>query len=159
MNSITMTPQHVLAVCLGNICRSPMAEGLLRHHIQRSGLRIKVDSAGTSGHHTGEHPDRRSISEMKRHGLDISNQRSRQFTKKDFDRFDVILVMDRANFDDVKAMAAGRQDWQNKVHLMVKDQEVPDPYYGGNDGFAHVHRMVDEAAETWVARWKTGVSY
>ena len=136
-----------------------MAEGLLRHHIQRSGLRIKVDSAGTSGHHAGEQPDRRSVSEMKRHGLDISNQRSRQFTKKDFDRFDVILVMDRTNFEDVKAMAAERHDWQDKIHLMVKDQEVPDPYYGGNDGFARVHRMVDEAAETWVARWKTGDSY
>ena len=97
-------PARVLAVCLGNICRSPMAEGLLRHHIQTKGLRIKVDSAGTNGYHNGEAPDPRAQAEMRRHGIEIASQESRQITRKDFDIYDAILVMDSSNHHDVMAL-------------------------------------------------------
>lgn len=144
----------MLAVCLGNICRSPMAEGLLRHHIQQHGLRAKVDSAGTSNHHQGEPPDRRAQQEMKRHGIDISSQRSRPFVQADFEKFDLILVMDQSNLRDVLAMAHGNEEWVDKVHMMVDDEEVPDPYYGGASGFAEVFDLLDRASEDWVRSLK-----
>ena len=148
------SPARVLAVCLGNICRSPMAEGLLRHHIQSKGLRIKVDSAGTNGFHNGEAPDRRAQQEMRRHGMDISKQRSRQISQRDFDDFDLILVMDASNFEDVLALAGDREDWQEKVQMFVDDGDVPDPYFGGASGFAHVFELVDAAADRWTEEWK-----
>lgn len=154
---MSSTPTRVLAVCLGNICRSPMAEGILRHHIQTNGLRIKVDSAGTNGYHNGEAPDRRAQQEMRRHGIDISKQISRQIARKDFDEFDLILVMDESNLNDVNALAGDREDWLDKIHLFLEEDNVPDPYYGGSDGFAHVYQLVDEAAEDWVRRWKSGI--
>ena len=155
--SMSDCPQRVLAVCLGNICRSPMAEGLLRHHIQTNGLRVKVDSAGTNGLHNGEAPDRRAQQEMRRHGIDISKQVSRQLTRKDFEAFDLILVMDSSNLRDALDLAGEREEWQEKVQLFLEDANVPDPYYGGPEGFAHVFRLADEAAEDWVSRWKSGV--
>jgi len=148
------TPVSMLAVCLGNICRSPMAEGLLRHHIQQHGLRAKVDSAGTSNHHQGEPPDRRAQQEMKRHGIDISSQRSRPFVHADFETFDLILVMDQSNLRDVLAMAQGKDEWVDKVHLILDDEEIPDPYYGGASGFAEVFEMLDRASEDWVRSLK-----
>jgi len=154
---MSSTPTRVLAVCLGNICRSPMAEGVLRRHIQTNGLRIKVDSAGTNGYHNGEAPDRRAQQEMRRHGIDISKQISRQIARKDFDEFDLILVMDESNLNDVNALAGDREDWLDKIHLFLEEDNVPDPYYGGSDGFAHVYQLVDEAAEDWVRRWKSGI--
>jgi protein-tyrosine phosphatase len=134
-----------------------MAEGVLRHHIQTNGLRIKVDSAGTNGYHNGEAPDRRAQQEMRRHGIDISKQVSRQIARKDFDDFDLILVMDESNLQDVTALAGDREDWVDKIHLFLEEDNVPDPYYGGADGFAHVYELVDEAAADWVRRWKSGV--
>ena len=154
---MSSTPTRVLAVCLGNICRSPMAKGVLRRHIQTNGLRIKVDSAGTNGYHNGEAPDRRAQQEMRRHGIDISKQISRQIARKDFDEFDLILVMDESNLNDVNALAGDREDWLDKIHLFLEEDNVPDPYYGGSDGFAHVYQLVDEAAEDWVRRWKSGI--
>ena len=154
---MSSTPTRVLAVCLRNICRSPMAEGVLRRHIQTNGLRIKVDSAGTNGYHNGEAPDRRAQQEMRRHGIDISKQISRQIARKDFDEFDLILVMDESNLNDVNALAGDREDWLDKIHLFLEEDNVPDPYYGGSDGFAHVYQLVDEAAEDWVRRWKSGI--
>lgn len=148
------TPLSMLAVCLGNICRSPMAEGLLRHHIQQHGLRAKVDSAGTSNHHQGEPPDRRAQQEMKRHGIDISSQRSRPFVRADFEKFDLILVMDQSNLREVLAMAQGNDEWVDKVHLILDDEEIPDPYYGGASGFAEVFEMLDRASEDWVRSLK-----
>ena len=147
-------PSRVLVVCLGNICRSPMAEGVLRHHIQSMGFRIKVDSAGTSGHHQNEPPDLRAQQEMRRRGMDISSQRSRPLVRKDFDRFDVILVMDHSNLEDALALAGPRTEWRNKVGIFLEDSEVPDPYYGGASGFAQVHDLVDSAARRWVEQWK-----
>ena len=147
-------PTNVLAVCLGNICRSPMAEGLLRHHIQQRGLRCKVDSAGTSAHHIGEHPDQRAQQEMRWHGIDISKQSSRQLVRKDFDRFDRILVMDNANLANTQRLAGNNEAHLAKIKLFVPDGEVPDPYYGGAEGFCQVYDMVNAAAESWVASWQ-----
>ena len=147
-------PSCVLVVCLGNICRSPMAEGVLRHHIQTKGLRIKVDSAGTNGYHNGEAPDPRAQAEMRRHGIEIAAQESRQIKKKDFDRFDLILVMDASNHHDVMALAGERKDWQGKVQMFLSEGNVPDPYYGGDAGFTTVFDLVDHAASLWTERWK-----
>jgi protein-tyrosine phosphatase len=118
---------------------------------------VKVDSAGTNGLHDGEAPDRRAQQEMRRHGIDISKQVSRQLTRKDFENFDLILVMDESNLRDALDLAGEREEWQEKVQLFLDDANVPDPYYGGPEGFAHVFRLVDEAAEEWVSRWKAGV--
>ncbi len=147
-------PSQVLVVCLGNICRSPMAEGVLRSHIQTKGLRIKVDSAGTNGYHNGESPDARAQAEMRRHGIEIAAQESRQIKKKDFDRFDLILVMDTSNRHDVLALAEDRKDWQDKVHMFLPEGDVPDPYYGGDAGFKKVFDLVNHAASLWTDQWK-----
>ena len=115
----TSVPSRVLAVCLGNICRSPMAEGLLRHHVQTKGLRIKVDSAGTNGYHNGEAPDSRAQAEMRRHGIEIAAQESRQIKKKDFEKYDLILVMDSSNFHEVTALVGDRAEWRSKVKMFL----------------------------------------
>lgn len=151
---MSKTPKNVLVVCLGNICRSPMAEGLLRHHIQQRGLRCKVDSAGTSAHHAGEHPDRRAQQEMRRHGIDISTQTSRQLVRQDFERFDWILVMDNSNLANAQRLAGHKGAHLAKIKRFVPDGEVPDPYYGGPEGFIQVYDMVNAAAEDWVASWQ-----
>lgn len=147
-------PSRVLAVCLGNICRSPMAEGLLRHHVQTKGLRVKVDSAGTNGYHNGEAPDSRAQAEMRRHGIEIAAQESRQIKKKDFEKYDLILVMDSSNFHDVMALAGDREDWQRKVKMFLAEGNVPDPYFGGADGFTHVYELVNDAADAWTDQWR-----
>jgi len=149
----TPAPRAVLALCLGNICRSPIAEGLLRDHIERAGLNIRVDSAGTSSFHQGEAPDPRSIEVMRQHTLDISAQRSRPLTTDDFERFDLILAMDKSNLRNARALAP-TQETQGKVQLLLEEnQEVPDPYYGGERGFEVVYQMVNQAVERWVAQW------
>ena len=135
-----------LVVCLGNICRSPIGEGWLRHVAMVQGLRVKVDSAGTSGYHAGDAPDRRSVATMRAVGIDISGQRSRKFTRSDFQKFDRILVMDRANLSDVLALARTEEE-RGKVALFdPAGDEVPDPYYGGADGFEQVREQVRRAA-------------
>lgn len=142
-------PKAILVLCLGNICRSPIAEGLLRAHLKREGLQIEVDSAGTSSFHQGEAPDPRSIEVMKRHGHDIRTQRSRPLCIEDFERFDLILAMDRRNLRDARALAptekAGAQ-----VQLLLDEEDVPDPYYGGVDGFEKVYQMIDQAIRQWI---------
>ena len=115
-------------VCLGNICRSPLAEGIMQHLVDEKGLDWQVDSAGTGGWHVGEGPDRRSVITARNHGIDISKQVCRQFRKSDFDDFDLILVMDKHNLSDVLAMAPNEQA-AAKVKLLLGDKEVPDPYY------------------------------
>lgn len=147
----------VLMVCLGNICRSPLAEGILKG--KTIGANVIVDSAGTAGYHTGNPPDPRSINIAKKYGIDISTQRCRQFTPEDFDEYDHIYVMDRQNLADVAQMARHHKQIE-KVRLVLQDiedtpEEVPDPYYGGPDGFQEVYSMLDRACERIAAALNT----
>lgn len=139
--------KKILMVCLGNICRSPLAEGILQAKLS-SGL-YEVDSAGTAGYHVGELPDKRSVQVAKKYGIDITNQRSRKFEKADFDKFDMIFAMDKSNYDDIVAMSENRMQ-REKVKMILnelypnEDMSVPDPYYGGDQGFENVYKMLDE---------------
>jgi protein-tyrosine phosphatase len=139
---------RILMVCLGNICRSPLAEGLLRKHSQ--GLPLELDSAGTSANHVGEPPDPRTRRNALTNGLNIENLRARQFRKADFQYFDMILVMDKSNLRNVLSLATGEAE-RNKVKLLLEEvfpgssAEVPDPWYGGEEGFQQVFEMLDEA--------------
>jgi protein-tyrosine phosphatase len=140
----------ILMVCLGNICRSPLAEGVLRHQLNEAGIKhVTVDSAGTSGHHSGENPDPRSIRNAKKNGVDISSLVSRKFTPADFDNFDRIYVMDQSNYRDVLSLAQD-DEHRNKVELFLnisspgKNKAVPDPWYGGEEGFQRVFDLVHE---------------
>lgn len=122
-----------------------MAEGVLAHVAESRDVHLEIDSAGTSGYHIGEAPDSRGQATLRKFGLDISGQRSRQFLTADFDRFDHILVADQSNKRDVLALARSEDD-AAKVHLMLHwsapGAEVPDPYYGGDDGFDHVYTLL-----------------
>lgn len=134
-------------VCLGNICRSPLAEGILRSKLSNNFI---VDSAGTGGWHAGELPDRRSIEIANKNGLDITNQRARKFTKNDFTDFDIIYAMDNSNLKDILQLAPD-ENAKSKVHLILNElypnenKDIPDPYYGQNDGFEKVYNMLDKA--------------
>ncbi len=144
-------------VCLGNICRSPLADGILRFKVKRDNLDVVVDSAGTSSWHQGENPDARATSCAKKYGVDISYLVARQFSKKDFDDFDKIYVMDDSNYRDVLKLAADEADEQKvEMILNVVDPEgnksVPDPYFGGDEGFDDVYKMLDEACEEIVKK-------
>ncbi|MEP3836684.1 MAG: low molecular weight protein-tyrosine-phosphatase [Algibacter sp.] len=142
----------ILMVCLGNICRSPLAEGILKSKLSEDFI---VDSAGTANYHSGSAPDKRSIAVAKKYGLDISNLSGRQFDVSDFDTFDLIYVMDHSNFDNVVRLARTAKD-TSKVKLILnevhhgKNFEVPDPYYGGEHGFENVYQMLDEACDAIV---------
>ena len=137
-------------VCLGNICRSPLAEGILQSKLTNDFF--KVDSAGTAGYHVGELPDERSIEVAKKYGIDITNQRSRKFVKSDFKEFDLIYAMDESNYHNILSIIDDNED-ARKVKMILNEQyptenkNVPDPYYGGNQGFENVYKMLDEACE------------
>ncbi len=141
---------RILMVCLGNICRSPLAEGILKSKIDSS--RVYVDSAGTGHWHIGDEPDKRSIAVGKKYNIDITAQRGRQFSATDFDNFDLIYVMDNSNMEDVLALAKTDLD-KKKVKLILNEifpgenVDVPDPYFGGDLGFENVFKMLDEACE------------
>ncbi len=145
---------NILTVCLGNICRSPLAEGILRSKIEAHRLDWQVDSAGTSRYHDGESPDSRSVAVAKLHGLNISKQRSRGFVVSDYDRFDLILVMDSSNYQEVISLARSAHD-RDKVKLILnysspdQNKAVPDPYYEG--GFDYVYELLDAACEAVIA--------
>lgn len=142
----------VLFVCLGNICRSPTAEGVFRKRVKDAGLseRIFIDSCGTAGYHEGGSPDRRAQAYARTQGIDLSSLQARALRDDDFERFDYILVMDQANLDDVNARAPAHC----RAHIALlldfaprsSPREVPDPYYGGDAGFKRVFGLVDEAA-------------
>ncbi|PZD79581.1 low molecular weight protein-tyrosine-phosphatase [Mesonia sp. K7] len=138
----------VLMVCLGNICRSPLAEGLLASKVNPE--KVWVDSAGTSNYHVDDLPDVRSVEVAQKYGLDISQQRGRQFTIEDFDQFDYIYAMDNSNYENILQLARNEADRQ-KVSLILnktypdQNKDVPDPYYGGQNGFEKVYQMLDEA--------------
>lgn len=144
----------VLMVCLGNICRSPLAEGILKSKVNPD--KVFVDSAGTAGYHVGNPPDERSIAVAKKYGLDISFQKCRRFSEIDFLEFDYIYAMDRSNFSNIIKLAKSNED-ESKVRLLLDEidlglSEVPDPYYGGSDGFEKVYQMVDLACEVIAKR-------
>jgi|25BtaG_2_1085352.scaffolds.fasta_scaffold06114_2 protein-tyrosine phosphatase len=140
----------VLMVCLGNICRSPLAEGILKSKVDQS--QVFVDSAGTGDYHIDDSPDPRSIAIAKKNNLDITYQRGRQFQAEDFDKFDRIYVMDNQNFKDVISLARNDDD-RAKVQLILdeifpaENVDVPDPYFGGEHGFENVYQMLNEACE------------
>ncbi len=144
---------RLLFVCLGNICRSPSAENIMNHLIRQRGLagQVTCDSAGTASYHVGSAPDRRMAQAAKAYGVELQGQ-ARQFEAADFDRFDYILAMDRQNYRDIVALdPTGR--CRDRVRLMCdfcrthRDQEVPDPYYGGPEGFNYVVELLFDACE------------
>ncbi len=145
----------ILMVCLGNICRSPLAEGILKSKV--SSENVEVDSAGTAGYHEGELPDKRSIAVAKKYGIDITDQRSRKFTVADFDAFDLIYAMDESNYHNIVSLSRNNED-ADKVKMILQelypneDVSVPDPYYGGDQGFENVFQMLDQACEVIVEK-------
>jgi len=145
----------VLMVCLGNICRSPLAEGVLKSKVNSK--KIFVDSAGTSAWHIGKSPDPRSIEVAAKYGIDIALQKARQLTQEDFDKFDLIYVMDASNYQNVLKLARNKDD-RSKVKMILnesypsEDKEVPDPYYGGALGFENVYQMLENACDSIVKK-------
>jgi len=160
MSTSSSTPPasvRVLFVCLGNICRSPTAEGIFRDLLKREGLDgvVAVDSCGTGGWHRGDPPDPRAQAEARRRGIDISGLRGRQVAPSDFRSFDYILAMDRENYDDLIALCPA--ELRGRVHMALSfapqcgEKDVPDPYYGGPGGFAHVYDLLTAASEGLLA--------
>ena len=149
---------RLLVVCLGNICRSPVAEGVLRARIAASSIagRVELDSAGTGDWHIGDPPDRRSIANAAGHGIDIAGLRARQLEAADYRRFDWLLCADRANLRDVLARAPKDATAQSALLLdwcgLGEASEVPDPYTGGPAQFEHVFQLLDRAADGAIAR-------
>jgi len=144
----------VLMVCLGNICRSPLAEGILKSKVDNS--KIIVDSAGTAGYHIGNAPDSRSIKVALDHDIDISTQVCRKFVVSDFDTFDLIYAMDKSNYGNIVNLARKKTDVE-KVKLILNEinslnKEVPDPYYDAKEGFENVFQMIDQACNIIAAR-------
>ena len=138
----------VLMVCLGNICRSPLAHGILRNKSHNLGW--EVDSAGTAAYHEGEGPDPRSVYIAKKNGLRISDLKARKITVDDFDKFDIIYVMDKSNYNDVLKLARTEADKAKGIYILNEvepntNQEVPDPYYGGDNGFIDMYKLLDNA--------------
>ena len=142
----------ILMVCLGNICRSPLAQGILEEKAKLHNIDIDVDSAGTGSWHVGSLPDKRSISTAFNHNIDISSQKARKFNTRDFNTFDRIYVMDTDNLRDVLRLSSSEID-SDKVKLILnlthpeQHFSVPDPYYGGQNGFEEVYILVDAACE------------
>ena len=147
----------ILMVCLGNICRSPLAEGILKS--KTTHLEVTVDSAGTAAYHIGEQPDIRSIEIANKYRIDLTSQRARQFSANDFDEFDKIYAMDKSNYANIISLARTEAD-KNKVDVILNElhpnsfQSVPDPYYGGNNGFQNVYEILDEACNKIVENFE-----
>lgn len=150
---------NILMVCLGNICRSPLADGLLRKKVIDNKLDVEVDSAGTSGIHSGEAPDARMCQTAEKFSTPIDELRSRKFVIEDFDKFDKIYVMDKSNKANILQMARNEDD-KKKVELILnisypsQNKEVPDPYYGGEEGFTEVYHLLDDATDLIIEKIK-----
>jgi protein-tyrosine phosphatase len=138
----------ILMVCLGNICRSPLAEGILCNKGKH--LSIEVDSAGTAAYHIGKTPDIRSIEIANKYAIDLNQQRARQFSRADFDEFDIIYAMDINNYAHLISLASSETE-RNKIRMILNEinpnayQSVPDPYYGGENGFQDIYNMIEKA--------------
>jgi len=147
----------VLMVCMGNICRSPMAHGYFEHAVREAGLQgqIEVDSAGTHAYHIGEPPDARAQQTARQHGIDLSGQRARKALREDFARFDYVLAMDRDNYALLAELCPEGEEQRLRLFLdfapQLPEREVPDPYYGGDAGFERVFDMVEAAAQGLLA--------
>lgn len=141
--------KRILCVCLGNICRSPLAEGVLKAKAKAMNLPLRVASAGTLGYHIGSGADKRSVEVGKKHNVDISNHQAQKFTTQHFDLYDIILVMDRMNLSEVSAMARDEEDLQ-KISLYLLNEEVDDPYTGPVEGFEILYDILDGQAEHWI---------
>ena len=137
-------------VCLGNICRSPLAEGILS--LKGKHLNLEVDSAGTAAYHIGKQPDIRSIEIANKYTIDLNQQRARQFSRADFDKFDIIYAMDTNNYAHLISLASSKTE-RNKIRMILNEinpkayQSVPDPYYGGVNGFLDTYNMLDKACD------------
>ncbi|KQZ29537.1 protein tyrosine phosphatase [Mesorhizobium sp. Root552] len=149
--------KSILFVCLGNICRSPLAEGVFAAVLEEKRLseHFELDSAGTGGWHAGSAPDPRSVAIAASHGIDISGQKARKVNADDFSRFDLILAMDRSNVEELQRLAPAAA--RERIHLFLEFadgnvRDVPDPYYGGPDGFAAVYRMIRDASDVLSSR-------
>lgn len=148
----------ILMVCLGNICRSPLAEGVLKHKAKEAGLHWQIDSAGTNGYHVGEAPHHLSQKVARLNGIDICDQRARQFVKEDFDRYDKIYAMADDVVDDIKRIAKNKYD-ASKVDLFLnelypgKNLSVPDPWYGPEPGYHEVYKMIDETCDRMIENY------
>lgn len=149
----------ILMVCLGNICRSPMAEGIMRDKIKDYGLEAQVDSCGTANYHVGESPDHRAQKTLKQHSIDISMLRGRQCQVSDFDHFDLIFTMDESNYKNIMSLTRNKYD-EEKVEMIMnmaypnENISVPDPYYGGLHGFEEVYQMLTLACDKIAMRIK-----
>ena len=143
----------ILFVCLGNICRSPLAHGILESKLPSD--KFYIDSAGTASYHIGSQPDRRSIQVARNFGVDITNQQARAFQKSDFDTFDIIFAMDKSNYNDIIKLASSEEDTK-KVKLFLDEnssilnKNVPDPYYGDMSDFKRVYNLIDETCNMFV---------
>ncbi|HEX7048250.1 MAG TPA: low molecular weight protein-tyrosine-phosphatase [Gammaproteobacteria bacterium] len=151
-----MERKSILFVCMGNICRSPTAEGVFRRLLeaQGDGLQVEIDSAGTHSYHTGSAPDRRAQAAALRRGIDLSTQRARQVVVEDFERFDLVLAMDEDNLAILHAQCPPQR--RDRVRLFLEygtvgERNVPDPYYGGDNGFEHVLDLIEDAARGLLA--------
>ncbi|WP_027910373.1 low molecular weight protein-tyrosine-phosphatase [Pseudomonas sp. URMO17WK12:I4] len=150
---------RVLFVCLGNICRSPTAEAVMRQRLQQAGLaeRIELDSAGTGDWHVGKAPDSRTQQAASRRGYDLSSLRGRQVSVDDFARFDLILAMDSANLRDLQRIRPANARAELDLYLRrfeLAEDEVPDPYYGGSEGFEHVLDLLEQASDALLIELK-----
>ncbi|RLD63507.1 MAG: low molecular weight phosphotyrosine protein phosphatase [Bacteroidetes bacterium] len=152
--------KKILMVCLGNICRSPMAEGIVRDEFAKHGINIQVDSAGTAAYHVGERADERGQAELAKHGIDISDERAMKLSPYHLEEYDMIYAMDRANYSDILMLTKDDKE-RAKVDLFMnlsnpgKNISVPDPYYGGDEGFTKVYDMLKESAEALVEKIKS----
>ncbi len=152
---------RILMVCLGNICRSPLAEGVLKDKAWKAGLNWSIESAGTGAWHAGQSPHQLSIKVAKMNGVDICRQRARQFVKEDFQQYDFIYVMDSSNYIDVKQIS-GKLWKEEKVDLLLNElypgenRNVPDPWYGKEDGFHKVYEMIDKACNKIIQKYEEG---
>ena len=149
-------PCRILFVCTGNICRSPTAEGVLRHLATQEGIELRIESAGTGDWHVGSPPDERAQHHARGRGYDLSAQRARQVRKSDFDDFDLILAMDRGHLRALERLAP--PEARHKVRLLIAGREVPDPYYGGSQGFERVLDLVEEACRDLLQELKRTTS-